>query len=64
MRDRVRPSADAAPNDNPAIRHKPIILRTGRGDSRITPAEARSLAVELLAAAEATDPTAPTEAKA
>lgn len=30
-----------------------VVLSTGRGDSRLTPAEARKLAAELLAAAEA-----------
>ncbi len=33
-----------------AVRTKPILLRTGRGDSRLTPAECRELIAQLTAA--------------
>lgn len=61
---RPRPTAFVDSNDNPVARLRPIVLHTSRGDSKITAAEARELAADLLAAAETINPTAPTEAKA
>lgn len=49
-RERVVASVDFAPHDAPAVKNKPIILRTGRGDSRLTVDEARLLHVQLAAA--------------
>ena len=49
-RPRPGPTCEFAPCDNAAVRHKPIVLRTGRGDSRVTPDEARRLRDALDAA--------------
>lgn len=51
QRNRPRPSAMVGSSDRVFFGRK-IILSTGRGDTRITPAEARDLAAELLAAAD------------
>lgn len=47
-RDRVVPGADYSPQ--PCTPDRPVVLRTGRGDSRLTCAEARELAAQLDAA--------------
>lgn len=51
---RTKPSARHAPHPNTGVRNKPIVLVTGRGDSRLTIEEAcdlqRSLRDAIVAA--------------
>ena len=53
---RAKPSAEYAapwagqPFNHATQRHKPVMLRTGRGDVRLTLAEADDLARQLVAA--------------
>ena len=65
---RPLPTAEFAPCDQPAVVWKPVVLRTCRGDCRLTPEECRRLAAHLdaaqrLAIAAELEETPPTEPK-
>lgn len=55
QKNRRRPSAMRGMGER-VFFGRSIILSTGRGDMRVTPAEARELAAELLAAADRAQP--------
>lgn len=51
-KDRPRPTAYLATG---GVQTQPVVLSTGRGDTKLTPTEARELAAELVASADKAD---------